>query len=256
MEIIKSKQNSQLKGWKKLMTAKARKKSQSYLIEGTHLAQEALKSNVPVKQWIMTQSYYESYIEVLGQSISPSSITVIEDSLAKELSATVSPQGVFAEVKIIQDSLEYLNKGKRFILLDQVQDPGNIGTIIRTADAAAYDAVIVGKGSADIYNDKLIRSTQGSIWHIDVIEMDLLEAINHLKQAQITIYVSTLNNEAKSYKQIQESDSCAIIVGNEGRGVSEEIISMADESIYIPMPGKSESLNVAIAAGILMFHFI
>lgn len=256
MEIIRSKQNPQIKDWKKLRTAKARKKSQSYLIEGSHLAQEALKWKVPVKQWIMTQTYYSQYEEELGQTIQASSITVIDDSLAKELSATVSPQGIFAEVSIEAYHLEELKGGKKFILLDQVQDPGNIGTIIRTADAAAYDAVIVGKGSADIYNDKIIRSTQGSIWHIPIIEMDLTEAMSHLQQANIPVYATSLDRNAKSYKEIEQTAGVAIIVGNEGNGVSDELIQLADQTIYIPMPGHSESLNVAIAAGILIFNFI
>lgn len=254
-EVIRSKQNASVKAWKKLSTGKGRKKSQSYLIEGTHLAQEAVKWKVNVKQWIMTETYYHNQIEEIKLSADTQNITLIDDSIARDLSDTPSPQGVFAEVNIEVNSAIDLN-GTHYLLVDRVQDPGNLGTMIRTADAAAYDGVIIGDGSVDIYNEKVIRSTQGSIWHLPVIEMPLEEAIEKLKVNNIPVYATALHRDALSFKELPTDKPTAIIVGNEGQGVSQSIQDLSDQCIYIPMPGNAESLNVGVATGVLLFHFV
>lgn len=143
--------------------------------------------------------------------------------------------------------------GKKFLLMDAVQDPGNVGTIIRTADAAGFDAVILGRGSADLYNPKVIRSTQGSHFHIAVIEADLSEWLFRLHDEEIPVYGAFLDETAASYDQISRKDSFAIMVGNEGNGISKDLEQHIQHKVYIPIYGKSESLNVAVAAGILMY---
>lgn len=254
--IIQSKQNPQLKEWKKLLTAKGRKKSQSYLIEGTHLAEEAIKWNVPVKQWMMTENYYHNeWAKIKGEK-PENDIILLADNIAKEISMTEATQGIFAEVRINSADFKDLSVKKRYLLIDAVQDPGNLGTMIRTADAAGYDAVIVGEGSVDIYNDKVIRSSQGSIWHLPVMNYSLNEAMETLHKHNVKIFATHLNQTAESYLNIIPPQSLGIIVGNEGSGVRTRHIQAADQSIYIPMPGHAESLNVGVAAGILMFHFV
>lgn len=252
-EVIRSKQNAHIKAWKKLLTPKGRKKSKSFLIEGTHLAQETLKWDVPVKHWIITEDYYKNHIQELALPIN-SPINIIDVDVAKELSATQTPQGIFAEVLINNKQTEMI-KGSRYLLVDRVQDPGNLGTMIRTADAAGYDAIIIGEGSVDIYNEKVIRSTQGSIWHLPVLEMPLEKAIEDLKAMGVQILATALNNDAVSYKNIEQNTPVAIIVGNEGQGVSETIQKLSDQLIFIPMGGHAESLNVGVATGILLFHY-
>lgn len=251
-EVIRSKQNTQVKAWKKLLTAKGRKKSKSFLVEGTHLAQETIEWNVPVKQWIITEDYYNNMQEISLPVDSP--ITLIDVDVAKELSATQTPQGIFAEVVIDEKQTEMV-KGTRYLLVDRVQDPGNLGTMIRTADAAGYDAIIIGEGSVDIYNEKVIRSTQGSIWHLPVIEMSLDKAIEELKAMGVQVLATALNSNAVSYKETAQDTPVAIIVGNEGQGVSEHVQKMSDQLIFIPMAGHAESLNVGVATGILLFHY-
>lgn len=254
-DIIQSKSNPNVKAWKKLLTKKARTATQSYLIEGTHLVLEAIKEKAPIIQWMMTENYYDDNLETIKLIENISTITFISEVVSKELSATPSPQGVFAIVKM-GSSEEFNWEGSRYLLIDQVQDPGNLGTIIRTADAAAIDGIIIGSGSVDIYNDKVIRSTQGSIWHLPIIEMDLVQAIEKLQSNQVNVYATVLHKEAKAYTEIQEIEKLALIVGNEGQGVQEKLQDLADEYTYIPMPGKAESLNVAAATAILLFHFI
>lgn len=252
-EVIRSKQNAQVKAWKKLLTAKGRSKSQSFLIEGTHLAQEALNWHVPVKHWIMTENYFDNHLQELGLT-DDMSVVMIDESIAKDLSATQAPQGVFAEVNM-QAKIDDLPTGTRYLLVDRVQDPGNLGTMIRTADAAGYDAIIIGEGSVDIYNEKVIRSTQGSLWHLPVIEMPLDQAIHQLKEKGVLVLATALNDTAISYKEIDKDGAIAVIVGNEGQGVSEKVLAISDQLVYIPMAGHAESLNVGVATGILLFYY-
>ncbi|XJS11466.1 TrmH family RNA methyltransferase [Aerococcaceae bacterium WGS1372] len=254
-EVIKSKTNPKIKAWKKLLNKKERTKTQSYIIEGTHLVLEALQEKAPIIQWIMTEKYYDENPSVIQLISEGAKFVFITEGVANDLSATQSPQGIFAILEM--GSTEEFNwDGSRYVLIDQVQDPGNLGTIIRTADAAAVDGVIIGSGSVDVYNDKVIRSTQGSIWHLPIIEMELTDAIRSLQDNQVKVYATVLHKEAKAYTEIQSIEKMALIVGNEGQGVQEKLQSLADEFTYIPMPGKAESLNVAVATAILLFHFI
>lgn len=254
MEIITSKQNARVKEWRKLLTAKGRKKAQTFLIEGDHLAQEARTSQAPVKEWILTEQYYQAHLEIIDALEEP--IYVITDALASSIATTQTPQGIFAVVHTAQKVQNWQPTGTTYLLLDGVQDPGNLGTMIRTADAASFDGVILGDGTVDLYNDKVIRATQGSLWHIDIIPLQLSQAITSLKQANIPVFVSELNEDAQSYQVLQGKQCGGIIMGNEGQGVSKDIIALADMPVYIPMPGQSESLNVAVAAGILMYKLI
>src|SRR5699024_7511376 len=134
-----------------------------------------------------------------------------------------------------------------------IQDPGNLGTIIRTADAAGFSNIILGRGTVDLYNDKVIRATQGSLFHIPIVQKDLTESIPRLKESGFSVLATTLQR-AKNYRDIEPSEKTAIILGNEGSGVDETLINMADELVKIPIYGKAESLNVGIAAGILMYY--
>lgn len=251
MLSITSKQNGQLKLWRKLLTAKGRKQSQQYLIEGAHLVEEAIQSAVNIKYII----YSDKYLKTAQPFTVKQSVTQVrlDDSLMGELSQTQTSQGVFAVVEISQQVVEIKETYQRILLLDSVQDPGNLGTLIRTADAANYDLVVLGEGTVDVYNDKVIRATQGSIWHLPIVQANLSALIEQLKQQQFNVYATALHQTAIDYKTIEKQSKVAILLGNEGNGVAEALIQQASASIYIPMPGKAESLNVAVAGGILMF---
>jgi len=139
-------------------------------------------------------------------------------------------------------------------LLDHVQDPGNVGTLIRTADAAGFSGVILGEGSADIYSTKVLRSMQGSHFHLPVVSANLFEVIDQLKKEKVPVYGTELNPAAITYTSIPESASVALILGNEGQGVQKELLTQTDQNVYIPLYGAAESLNVGVAGGILMYH--
>lgn len=151
----------------------------------------------------------------------------------------------------IKDSAEAL--GNHLLLIDQVQDPGNLGTMIRTADAAGFSQVVLGKGTVDLYNDKVVRASQGSIFHIPIIQADLLELIPALQSQTYTVLASALEN-AVAYDTVEQLEKIALVMGNEGSGIAPEILQLADKCIKIPIYGQAESLNVSIAAGILMYQ--
>lgn len=249
--MISSAQNNQFKEWRKLHQAKQRRKLGLYIIEGEHLVQEAL--NYLPREQFEAIIFSENYQGFLTNEVSPD--FVIKDSLAHQLSQTEASQGIFAVIRLPEKMVQLPQDGTHYLLVDAVQDPGNLGTMIRTADAFNYDAIILGNGMVDLYNDKVLRSTQGSLWHLPIIQMPLDEAISQLQSQNIKVLATALNQTAKSYKDLTNYHSVAIIVGNEGQGVHQKNIDLSDESVFIPMPGRSESLNVAVATGILLSEF-
>ncbi|MBK0347068.1 RNA methyltransferase [Aerococcaceae bacterium zg-ZJ1578] len=252
MKQITSKQNSQLKEWHKLLTSKGRKKAQAYLVEGEHLVEEAVKSNVPIRTIMMSEQYYQTHNIEQWQAVCQD-IVLLAEHCVDVLSQTQQSQGVFAIVDMVSSS-QLPETMRRVLIVDAVQDPGNLGTIIRTADAANYDAVILGEGTVDLYNDKVLRATQGSLWHLPVLSMSVGTAISMLKQQQFTILATALHQTAQPYTDFSQVERAAIIVGNEGQGVARQWIEQSDVSVFIPMSTRVESLNVAVAAGVLMFH--
>lgn len=250
-EVIQSRNNASYKSWLKLKTSKGRKKAQAYLIEGEHLVQEAISGKIPLDRIVVSEEY--DFESENGQAYP---VTELSQALFEELSFTMSPQGIMGIVHQEPTEQDWTPRGTRYILLDGVQDPGNLGTIIRTADAANYDGVILGSGTVDVYNDKVIRSTQGSLWHLPIINMPLEEAIPRLQNQGVQVVATTLNERSVSYQELNSKDKLAFIVGNEGAGVSQEFIEISDKTVNIPMPGRAESLNVAIASGILMFVYL
>ncbi len=247
LKRIESSKNPQIKQWKKLHTKKERDKTGTFIIEGFHLVEEALKSNAIIQELIIS----ETTDIPSSWNVDNLSITIVTEKIMTEISDTDSSQGVAAICEQYSQSGE--GHFTTLLLVDAVQDPGNLGTMIRTADAAGIDAVIIGDGSVDVYNSKVIRSTQGSIFHIPILKEDLHRTIDQLKQNGIPIYGTSLK-DAIDYKKVSAQDAFALLVGNEGNGVHPELLAKTDQNLYIPIYGKSESLNVAVAAGILLYH--
>jgi RNA methyltransferase, TrmH family len=247
LKHIHSVQNPQVKQWKKLLTKKERDKTGTFLVEGYHLVEEALKAGSVLHLIVNEKAELPS-----RWNYGSIPITLVTDEIINTLSETETPQGVLAvcrQNKIDPEQME----GKSFLLIDAVQDPGNVGTMIRTADAAGVDAVIVGNGSVDIYNSKVLRSAQGSHFHLPVIRGNLFDWIEKLNQENIPVYGTALEN-ARVYKEVKPAGSFGLIVGNEGSGVNKEILAKTDVNLFIPIHGKSESLNVAVATGILLYY--
>jgi len=246
VKYIQSDKNPQVKQWKKLQTRKERDKSGTFLIEGFHLVEEALKQKEYVEEIILNEKTEMPPSWDYGAI----PVTVVTDEISKQLAETETTQGIFAVCRQPQQTLE---SGQTFLLIDSVQDPGNLGTMIRTADAAGIDAVIVGKGSVDTYNPKVLRSAQGSHFHLPVISGDLTEWIDRLNAENIPVYGTALEN-GSVFTEADSNDAFALLVGNEGSGVNKELLAKTTQNLYIPIYGKSESLNVAVAAGILLYY--
>lgn len=177
---------------------------------------------------------------------------VMKDGDFVKLADTKNPQGVLAVVRQKKYSLGDVCGGELYIILDTIQDPGNLGTIIRTAEAAGVSAVIMNKGCTDIYSPKVVRSTMGSIFRVPFIYTeDLSDTIRVIKEAGVTIYAAALSGS--SITEEKPDRRRAFIIGNEGNGISEETLGLADKTVRIPMAGKVESLNAAVSAAILMY---
>ena len=142
----------------------------------------------------------------------------------------------------------------RYLFLEDIQDPGNVGTIIRTADAAGFDGVFISRLSADIYNLKTLRSMQGSHFHLPVYRMDAADFIRLTQSSRLPILASTLSSTSIDYREVNSRESFVLVMGNEGQGISPEMTAAANLLVHISMKGQAESLNVAVAAGILIFH--
>ena len=245
MTIITSKANSVVKNTKKLHQKKYRKSA--YLIEGWHLFEEAVQAGVTIEKIFALESYRDQLVAF------PQTVWVSEEIL-RDLADTQTPQGIVAVIQKEEVGLPDLHQGK-YLFLEDVQDPGNVGTMIRTADAAGFTGVIVSDKSADIYSLKTLRSMQGSHFHLPIYRMPLVSFVEEAKKSNLPILATTLSRESKDYRELSSLENFVLVMGNEGQGISSVMAESADQLVHIGMKGRAESLNVAVAAGILMFYF-
>lgn len=246
MEIITSKANNLVKKVKKLHQKKYR--LEAYLIEGWHLFEEAVASGADIQHIFVLPAYF-ARVATFSQAVA------VSPEILKELSDSLSPQGIVAVVSLPDLALPERFVGK-WLLLEDVQDPGNVGTLIRTADAAGFTGVLITDKTADIFNLKTLRAMQGSHFHLPVYRGQTAELLAQLAHGQVQIIATTLTAQSVDYRTLHVSDNFVLVVGNEGQGISSEMVAHATVLTHIPMPGQAESLNVAVAAGILMFSLI
>lgn len=248
MEIrkISSAQNEYIKMLARLSTKKNRDEAGLFLAEGEHLAEMAVASSYCVENLLMTEEYYSNNKDKFSCDI-----TIVPRSIVEKISDTKTPQDIVAVVKMENGEVA-LTSGK-YIYCDNLQDPGNVGTIIRTADAFSFDGVILSEGCADVYSPKVIRSTQGSVFNINIIRNENVEFLKNAKN-NFMITATALYGQSVELKKMTVKENHIFVVGNEGSGVSKEILDISDEIAYIPMSGKAESLNAGVAASILMYE--
>lgn len=249
MKEILSTKNELIKKVVKLHKRKYRYQERQYIIEGFHLIEEAVLHQSQIDYLFVTSKALAQYGDWFNEQTIE--VIVVSEEVLQKLSDLPTPQGMLAVVAMPMQPTT-LKKGN-WLLLDCVQDPGNVGTMIRTADAAGFAGVILGEGCADIYTTKTLRSMQGSQFHLPVIQLSLKQAIEQLRTLNVTIYGTELNEQAVQYHQLPMQENFALLMGNEGQGLAKEYLALTDQNIYIPIFGQAESLNVAIAAGILMY---
>lgn len=256
---IESKSNSKYKLAKTLLSTKGRNKEKKYICEGLRSIELAQEFNANIDFILLNETFVgnEKNRVIIEKLMDKFHIYSINNQLFDEVSSTENSQGIIGVVDMKNNQIDLFDseKHKKIIVLDRVQDPGNLGTIIRTADAAGFDLIFVTKGCVDIYNPKVVRSTMGSLMYMDII-MDNEESIaNVLKTNGIQVVSSYLHTD-NYYNKVNYSDKVALIVGNEANGINDFWINNSDVLVKIPMYGKAESLNVAISSAILMYSML
>lgn len=251
--MITSTGNSQIKRLIQLQKkSRARNEEKVFLVEGLRMFQEVPEKQVQ-KVYISETLYNRKKQEL---NLDRFSYEILSDGVFQHVSDTKTPQGILCVVNQQKYDMKELlsTPNPFFMVLDNLQDPGNLGTIVRTAEAAGVDAVFLSKESVDIYNPKTIRSTMGSIYRVPVLYVeDLLELLEVFQKKGITSYAAHLEGK-NSYDRENYQSGTAILIGNEGNGLRDEISNATDVWVRIPMEGKVESLNAAIAASVLMFE--
>lgn len=249
---ITSPQNQIIKKIKELQKKKSVRKSEGlFVIEGIRGVKE-IPAGVKIKYLITTPEVEE---KELG-TIQPEEWLEVSKEIYKTISDTQSPQGAMAVAYMPTYELNNLKIEKgHYIVLENLQDPGNLGTIIRTAHAFDFKGVFITKGSVDLYSPKVVRSTMSSLFHMPIIIDEEIETyMNFLKQKDVTLYTTALKSEAQPIYEVTFEEKAAIIIGNEGNGVSEAVLEKTEHTMIIPMPGGAESLNASVAASICMYE--
>lgn len=252
---ITSKQNRLFKHWKKLHKRKERLKSGSMLVEGEHLFQEAITSRLSLIAVLVTKkklSWLQSQKEwIKFESKVP--IYMLPDHLFRELSDTQTPQGIATEVEIPTWSDPDVITGHTHLLIDSIQDPGNLGSLIRTAEATGVDGIWLGKGTVDPTNSKVVRSAMGSSFRLPVFLVDIKQIILQMKTIGIQV-IGTSPRAENPHFSLNYPKKVAFLLGHEGKGVNPQFASLVDEKVKIPMFGNTESLNVSISAAVLLYE--
>jgi RNA methyltransferase, TrmH family len=255
VELIQSKENAFIKQVRKLKEKRYRTLKDQFLVEGFRFTEEALISQYEVPYLFIDEKHINKWEDskLKSKLNKNTKVYLLKEQVFKFISSTDTPQGVIAVVNNKKDEL--INGDGFYVLVDRLQDPGNMGTIIRTAHAAGALGLLYTKGTVDVFNEKTLRSSMGSIFHIPVIEDEDLSQIGKLKERGFTVVVSSLDTDNNFY-DVDLKKNVIICIGNEGNGISEEVFALADTKIKIPMPGGAESLNAAAAASIMIFEVV
>ena len=270
MQKISSKDNSLIKHIKRLKEKKYRDEYGEFIVEGLKVINEAIQENADIRQIVVCDGCDNSEIidSHLKYEMARLDFIYVPQNIFKMISDVENPQGVLAVIGKIKTNRDdnkeagqtpktsNINLNEDIILaLDDIQDPGNLGTILRTADSVGLKQILVSKGTADAYNPKVVRSTMGAIFRVNVIECDnLKETLKELQSKDYKVMTTSL----KAKKSIYEVDykKKIIVIGNEANGVSKEILNIADEKVIIPMLGKTESLNASVATGVILYEYV
>ncbi len=244
--VISSKENETIKEIKKLKEKKFR--TNKYIVEGVKMLEEAVAENQEIELVVLRENVN------LDFDISNYKTIIVTENIFNTLTDVETPQGVLAIIRK-QEKKEIDKKADYILALDGVQDPGNMGTIIRTADSANIKQILVSKNTVDCYSPKVVRSTMGAIYRVNVVEVeDLKDTITSLKGDGFESIVTALDAKESIYDV--DYNKKIVVIGNEANGVSKEVQEIADKKVKIPMLGKTESLNASVATGIMIYEFV
>lgn len=250
---IESLNNSLIKHICSLKQKKERDKSKLFVVEGERFVND-IPSDWEIKSYIVSESFkYKSDALKLN-----SKLYTVTDRVFKSISDTEQPQGILAVCKQREYNFEnvLMHKNPFLVIADCIQNPGNLGTVIRTADAAGVTGILLSNGTVDLYNPKTLRATMGSIFHIPIIQnVDLESAISKLKQNNISIISTDLKSRCRPY-DLNLKLPISIVIGNEANGISDTVKAISDFSVKLPIVGMAESLNVSVATGIILYEVV
>ena len=256
MQIITSKDNENIKSIKKLKERKYRDLNNEYIIEGIKILKEAIQEKAVIKKIVLCEECLANNIidEKLLYEIAKYDCLYVSKKIFEGLTDVSKPQGILAVVE--KNNKKDINYNEDIIVaLDGLQDPGNLGTILRTLDSANLSQVVVSKDTVDAYNPKVVRSTMGAIFRVNIVEAEnLKETLKEMKRHKYKVMCTDLT----ASKNIYEIDynKKILVIGNEANGISKELLDMADEKIIIPMLGKTESLNASVATSIIVYEYV
>lgn len=257
MQVISSKDNETIKNIKKLKEKKYRDEAGCYIIEGIKLVKEAIEENAEIKYVVICEDCEDNVKleQNLLYDIAKNDCLYVTKKIFQSISDVTTPQGVLAVVEKKNANKQINYNEDIIIVLDGIQDPGNLGTILRTVDSADLKQIILSKNSADPYNPKVVRSTMGAIFRVNIIETeDIVNTLKEMKKHNFEVAVTSLETEESIYNI--EYKNKAIVIGNEANGVSKEVQEIADRKVKIPMLGKTESLNASVATGIMIYEYV
>ncbi len=257
MQRISSKDNEFVKHIKKLKDKKYRDQSNEYVIEGIKLVEEAINENAKIKQIVICEecTKTQEISKKLMYEIASFDCVYVTENVFNSITEVKNPQGILAVIERKNSENEINYNEDIIVALDGIQDPGNLGTILRTVDSIGLKQILVSKETADVYNPKVVRSTMGAIFRVKVIECDNLEkTLKEIKKYKYEIVVTSLQTNESIYDI--KYNKKIIVIGNEANGVSKEIQEMADKKVKIPMLGKTESLNASVATGIVLYEYV
>ena len=252
LEIIKTTKNKKYKYIKSLLQKKVRMSEGVFTVEGKKSVEFVLNSDYEIKTVAMSESFYND-----GNMDLPMGIEVVEidDVLFDGLCDTKTPQGILAVIKMKDKESFSIKPDGMYIFCDNVTDPGNLGTIIRTADAAGIDGVLLSQGCVDLYSPKTVRASMGSFFNIDIAREFEYEKLFDMKKEGYMLCCGALEKDSRKYTDIDFTKPTVIVVGNEANGVCQRILEEC-EHIIIPIYGKAESLNVGVAAAVIMYEAV
>lgn len=253
---ITSKENSLIKLTSLLQTsAKARKENGLFVLEGLRICFDAYDNGILFDKLIISESAFSKYTDDIEKlSVKATECFKIPDHLFKKISDTSSPQGIIAVAKIPQKNADVIDKNGRYIALENIADPSNLGAVSRTAEALGVSGIILSQGGCDPYSPKSLRASMGTLLRMPVIVLQSFST--DLKSAGLKSFACVVDSDAKSINEIDFTNGSVLIIGNEANGITDETKLMSDERITIPMSGRAESLNAAVAASISMWEMM
>ena len=259
MNRITAKDNPLIKHIKKLIkSAKYRRESGEFVAEGARLCEDAFQSDAEITTLVVSENALEKYADIINKiSQNINSFYVVSDSLFSSLSDTKSPQGILCVIKTLDKStlFDKIKDNGKFLALDNVQDPSNLGTILRTAEAVGIDGIVMSKDCCDIYSPKVVRGSMGAVFRLPYIITETIEGFVKSHRV-LSSYASVVDRNAAKITDISFNAPCIVAIGNEGNGLKRTTVEACDSSFTIPMKGRAESLNAAVAASIIIWELV